>query len=219
MIALVTGASKGIGKAIAELLKNNGVEVLTPTHKELDLASDLSVDAYLARVNKPIDILINNAGINPLGELSALSDKNIEETLRVNLISPLRLLRGVAKGMKERKFGRIVNISSIWSVVSKPGRSIYSISKAGLNALTSSLAVELAADNILVNAVAPGFTDTELTRKNLAAAEIGKLKQQIPLQRLAKPLEIAELVVFLCSEKNTYITGQTLLIDGGFTCQ
>ncbi|OGC32353.1 short-chain dehydrogenase [candidate division WOR-1 bacterium RIFOXYB2_FULL_48_7] len=219
MIALVTGASKGIGRAIADLLEKQGYELLTPSHQELDLASSQSVDTYLAKLSQPIDVLINNAGINPLGELANLTDRNIEETMMVNLVSPLRLIRGVVKGMKASKYGRIVNISSIWSVAAKSGRSVYSISKAGINALTRSLAVELAADNILINAVAPGFTDTELTRKNLSAAEIEQVKGQIPLRRLAQPQEIAELVAFLCSQNNTYITGQTILIDGGFTCQ
>lgn len=218
MIALITGASKGIGEAIAELLIKNRIEVLLPSHQELDLASNDSVDCYLAGLKQPIDILINNAGINPLGETIELQDKNIEETIRVNLISPLRLIRGIVPGMIQKKYGRIVNISSVWSVVAKPGRVVYSITKSGLNAMTRSMAVELAQYDILINAVAPGFVDTDLTRKNILPVDLEKLKQQIPLGRLAEPAEVAELVLFLSSEKNKYLTGQTIIMDGGYTC-
>jgi 3-oxoacyl-[acyl-carrier protein] reductase len=120
--------------------------------------------------------------------------------------------------MMERRYGRIVNISSIWSVVSKPRRITYSASKSGLNGLTRTLAVELAPHNILVNAVAPGFVLTEMTRQNNTEADLDAICRTIPAQRLAQPEEIAEVVAFLCSEANSYLTGQTLLVDGGFTC-
>ena len=217
-IALVTGASKGIGLAITEKLKENQIEVLAPLHRELDLASNNSVDAYLAKLNRPIDILVNNAGINPLGETVRLKDENIEETIRVNLISPLRLIRGIVPSMIKNKYGRILNISSLWSVVSKPGRGVYSATKSGLNAITRSAAVELAGYNILVNAIAPGFVNTELTRENIPEPELRIIREKIPLGRLAETAEIAELAYFLCSDKNTYLTGQTILIDGGYTC-
>ncbi len=218
MRALVTGSSRGIGAEIAAVLKANKVEVLTPGRSELDLADDRSVDRYLAGLKDGIDILINNAGINPLAAAAELSDQAIDETLRINLVSPLRLVRGLLPGMIKKRYGRIVNISSIWSAVSKPKRTIYSVSKAGINAMTRSLAVELAPHNILVNAVAPGFVDTELTRQNNPPQELEKIRSGIPLGRLAGPKEIAELVWFLCSEKNSYVTGQTIIVDGGYTC-
>ena len=218
MKALITGASKGIGSEIAEVLKGNGIEVICPSHAELDLSDNKSVDRYLAGLKMGIDILINNAGINPLADIANLDDNNIEEALRVNLISPLRLIRGLLPQMIKNRYGRIISLSSIWSMVSKPKRIIYAISKSGINAMTRSLAVELAPHNILVNAVAPGFVDTELTRKNNPPQELDKIKSNIPLGRLAEQKEIAELVWFLCSEKNSYITGQTIVIDGGYTC-
>jgi 3-oxoacyl-[acyl-carrier protein] reductase len=141
------------------------------------------------------------------------------ETLQVNLLAPMQLIKGVANQMMARRFGRIVNISSIWSVVSKKRRLTYSASKAALNGMTRALAIELAPHNILINAVAPGYVNTELTRQNNSEQDINVIKETIPLQRLAEPNEIAETVFFLCSERNTYITGQVITVDGGFTCQ
>ncbi len=216
--ALVTGASKGIGAAVAKKLATLGYELLLPSHSELDLASDKSVDSFLVKNHDPVDILVNNAGINPLAEVMAIQDNKLEETIRVNLISPLRLTRGLLPGMIKNKYGRIVNVSSIWSLVAKPGRGAYAASKGGLNALTRTLAVEVAKHNILVNAVLPGFVDTELTRKNNPPPQLAELRANIPLGRLAGVEEIAELIAWLCSEKNSYLTGQNIVIDGGYTC-
>jgi NAD(P)-dependent dehydrogenase (short-subunit alcohol dehydrogenase family) len=214
---LVTGASRGIGLAIADRLRQEGVRVLTPDRSCLDLSSSTSMDAYLSTLNERIDILVNDAGINKLSSGQEVTDADLYETLQVNLAAPLRLIRALSPRMVENNYGRIVNISSIWSVVSKQRRVTYSMSKAGLNALTRSLAVELAPHNVLVNAVAPGFVNTELTSQNNSPEEIEAINRLIPMGRLAEPAEIAELVFFLCSEKNSYITGQTLLVDGGFT--
>jgi 3-oxoacyl-[acyl-carrier protein] reductase len=217
--ALVTGASRGIGKAIAEQFRIDGVRLLVPSRKELDLLSNRSVDQYLEALTEPVDILVNDAGINRVGDFAAYSDCDLEDTMRTNLISPIRLARGLIPGMMHRKYGRIVNISSIWSVISKPGRLPYSVSKGGLNAFTRSLAVEAAPYNILVNAVAPGYVNTELTLQNNTEQDLQSIRKTIPMQRLAEPEEIARLVTFLCSERNTYLTGQCLVIDGGYTCQ
>lgn len=121
--------------------------------------------------------------------------------------------------MQKNRFGRILNISSLWSIVSRVGRTSYAMSKAALNGMTRSLALELAPYNILVNAVAPGYVLTDLTRQNNSAVELDAIRKTIPLQRLAEPQEIANVVAFLCSEQNTYLTGQTIVVDGGFTCQ
>jgi len=216
--ALITGASKGIGAEIAKLFDENGIEVLAPTHQELDLLSNASVDSYLSKLNGSVDILINNAGINPIRKIEDLDDATIEEVLRVNLISPIRLIKGILPFMIRKKSGKIVNISSVWSLVSKPGRTVYASSKAALNSVTKSIAVEVAPHNILVNAIAPGFVDTKLTRQNNTEEEIRMIESKIPLGRLAQTKEIAELALFLCSDKNSYMTGQTILVDGGYTC-
>jgi 3-oxoacyl-[acyl-carrier protein] reductase len=217
--ALVTGASRGIGFAIAARLRHDGVRVLAPSRGELDLLSNASIDAYLAALKEPVDILVNNAGINRLAAGIEVPDSDIEDTLQVNLVAPIRLIRGIAPQMIARSYGRIVNISSIWSMVTKPRRATYSASKSGLNGMTRTLAVELAPFNVLVNAVAPGYVNTELTRQNNTEQELEAIRKTIPLQRLAEPDEIAEVVSFLCSEKNSYITGQIIVVDGGFTCQ
>jgi 3-oxoacyl-[acyl-carrier protein] reductase len=112
-----------------------------------------------------------------------------------------------------------VNVGSIWAVVSKKGRGLYSAVKNGLHGITNTLALELGEYNVLVNTVCPGFTLTELTKKNNAATEIQQISDKIPLKRMAKPEEIAEFIFFLCSDNNTYITGQKICIDGGFTVQ
>ena len=218
LTALVTGASRGIGAAIAEKFLQEGLTVLAPPRNELDLTSNSSIEYFIKNLVRPVDILVNNAGINILSDIQEVSDRDIQDTLQVNLVAPMKLIKGIASQMMTRRYGRIVNISSVWSIVSKKRRLTYSASKAGLNGLTRTLAIELAPYNILVNSVAPGFVNTELTRQNNSEQEIRAISDTIPLQRLAEPEEIAEVVFFLCSEHNTYITGQLITVDGGFTC-
>lgn len=216
--ALVTGASRGIGAAIAYQLERDGCRVLTPTRADMDLTSSRSIDDYLARLTEEVDILVNNAGINQVAMLDDIELAHITNTLQINLIAAFQLAQFFSKGMKERRYGRIVNISSVWSMVARSGRTSYSISKTAINGMTRSLAVELAPFNILVNSIAPGYVLTDLTRQNNLPQEIEKISKSIPAQRLAAPEEIANLAAFLCSDKNTYMTGQTLVVDGGYSC-
>jgi 3-oxoacyl-[acyl-carrier protein] reductase len=183
------------------------------------LLSNESVDRYLASLKEPVDILVNDAGVNKIAPLEAVTDENLQEALQVNLVAPFRLARDLAPLMAKRGYGRIVNISSIWSVVSKGGRLPYSMSKSGLSGLTRTLAVEVAQFNVLVNGVAPGFVNTELTSQNNSEQDLAAIRAMIPAGRLAEPEEIAEIVSFLCSAKNSYITGQTIVVDGGFSIQ
>ncbi|MBD2115583.1 MULTISPECIES: SDR family NAD(P)-dependent oxidoreductase [Microcystis] len=218
--ALITGGSRGLGAAMASLLEDQGVEVIAPTRDVLDLSRMESIAAYIAsEQGKGFDIIINNAGINLLNELTHVKDEDWQIMLQVNLTAPMALIRGFSPYMKAQKWGRIVNISSIFSLVTRENRSAYSATKAGLNGLTRTAAVELAPYGILVNAVCPGYVETELTFVNNSPEQLAAITATIPLQRLAQPHEIAKLVSFLCSEENTYLTGQTLVIDGGFTCK
>lgn len=217
--ALITGASRGIGAAIAARLQNEGVRVLSPSSKVLDLASTSSIDTYLSQLTDPIDILVNNAGINRLGSIDEISGKDFEKVIQVNLLGHFRLTQGLVKGMKARRYGRIVNISSIWSFVTRERRVAYSAAKAGLNGLTRALALELAPYHVMVNAVAPGYINTELTKKNNTPEALEKIAEEIPLGRLGEPSEIAECVAFLCSPKNSYMTGQVIVLDGGYLCR
>ena len=217
--ALITGASRGIGAAIAARLQADGLRILTPSSETLDLSSTVSIDTYLSQLTDPIDILINNAGINRLGSIDEISGKDFEEVIQINLLGHFQLTQGLVKGMKARRYGRIVNISSIWSLVSRERRVTYSAAKAGLNGLTRALALELAPYHILVNAVAPGYINTELTKKNNPPEALERIAGEIPLGRLGEPSEIAECVAFLCSPKNSYMTGQVIVLDGGYLCR
>ena len=216
--ALITGGSRGIGRAIGDRLSAEGCKVILPTRREMDLLSDESIDAYLSSLQEPVDILVNNAGINLIAAATDVSDSIIRETIQVNLAAPLRIIKAIAPVMIGRKYGRIVNISSVWGRVTKAGRVTYSMTKAGIEGMTRTWAVELAPHAILVNAVAPGYVKTELTRQNNTEAQIEAIKKTIPLNRLAAPEEIAEVVAFLVSERNSYITGQVIIADGGYTC-
>ena len=217
-VALVTGASKGIGRAVAEVFRANGAIVLAPPRSELDLSSNKSIDKYLAGLREKVEILVNNAGINPLGSAEDFSDEDLASVLQVTLTGPMRLIRGLLPAMRAAGYGRIVNISSVWSLVSKPRRFAYSTAKAGVNGMTRAAAVECARYGVLVNAVAPGYVNTELTRKNNSESELRAIAGAIPLQRLAEPEEIAAVAAFLASSKNACITGQTIAADGGYTC-
>ena len=215
---LITGASRGIGKATTEKFLLSGYSVFAPTRAELDLSSALSVSDFLNKYQDvSFDTIINNAGINDINLLENVNDDELFNMLEVNMISPIKLLRGLICGMKKKNYGRIINIASIWAVVSKEGRSIYSATKNAMHGITNTLALELAPYNILVNTVCPGFTLTELTKKNNSEEQIKEISKEIPLGRMATPEEIANVIYFLGSEENTYITGQKICVDGGFT--
>ena len=215
---LITGASRGIGAAIKSRLGSEGMTVLSPGRAELDLLSNNSIDAYLGSLKSPVDILVNNAGINYLAALEEITPETLETMVQVNLTAPIRLLKGIVPGMKKNRFGRIVNISSIFGIISKERRLLYTTTKSALIGMTKTLALELGGYNILVNSIAPGYVLTELTRQNNSPEEIERISSAIPLKRMAEPAEIAEVAAFLCSDKNTYITGQAIVVDGGFTC-
>lgn len=213
---LITGASKGIGKAIADLLREqNSYHLLTPSHHDLDLSNRVSIKNYCAK-HPAIDILINNAGINILGAVDSISDEDMDAMLGTNLIGPIALIGEVVPFMKTAGSGKIINISSIWGIRSKENRTLYSATKFALNGVTKALSRELGEYNILVNSLCPGYVNTELTQKNVPLEEQQKIKATIPLGRFAEPNEIAKTVAFLVSSDNTYITGQTIIIDGGF---
>jgi len=236
--ALITGATRGIGKAIAEKFIDAGatvfltgtnetnIEQLRRTNKNMnvhwlhaDFSSRQGIDLFIAKLEciDCIDICVNNAGINNIKPLEDYSKDEYEHLLSVNLTAPFRIAQYLLIGMKNRGFGRVVNIASIWSQITKPERSLYTTTKTGMLGFTRALAVEYAPYNVLVNAVSPGFTCTELTEKSLSADEMKLLSKQIPLQRFANTNEIANTVLFLCSDLNTYITGQNITIDGGYT--
>jgi 3-oxoacyl-[acyl-carrier protein] reductase len=238
---LLTGGTRGIGAALADAFHKAGAKlILTGTRADqtdelnrqnaeasvtdveywpVDFTDNASLEAFLARLDEQdrIDVCINSAGINPLNPIESIETADLDATYAINLRAPFLICRSVSKLMKRANYGRIVNIASIWSVITKPHRSVYTATKAGLSGMTQTLAAELAADNILVNAVSPGFVLTELTAKNLSAEQRQSLAAQVPIQRFAKPEELASTVLFLSSDLNTYLTGQNIVVDGGFT--
>jgi len=215
----LTGGSRGIGAAIRQEMVTAGYAVISPSRGELDLASRDSVEEYLrGHVDLAVDVLINNAGMNVPEKISKISWDTWSKTLQTNLASAVRLIQFLAPGMSSRGYGRILNTSSILGMVTKEGRAVYSMTKAALDALTRSAALEFGAGGVLVNSLAPGYVDTELTRKNNSPAALTSIIRTIPLGRMADPKELARVASFLVSDQNTYLTGQTIVVDGGFTC-
>jgi len=238
---LITGATRGIGKAIADLFYESGANlILTGTKKEeidilnneikkndiinkryiqVDFYDDISVNHFLLELEKLdiIDVCINNAGVNKINDFEGTSLEDFKWIQKINLEMPYKILKVVGSKMIKNKYGRIVNIASIWSIITRPGRSLYTTSKNALVGLSKTLAIEWASYNVLVNAVSPGFTLTELTKKTNTTRQLEELKSQIPAKRMAEPVEIAKVVAFLCSDQNTYLTGQNIAVDGGYT--
>ena len=236
-VALITGATRGIGQAIAhEFTRLGYVLILTGTnqqqidslnisapanivYKAVDFSDECSSKEffdYLSTLPK-LDVCINCAGINIIKPIEMVLDEELGRIIAINYTSVYRTCRVVSKIMKQNGGGHIVNVASIWSVISKAHRSLYSGTKTALLGLTRALAAELGADKILINSISPGFVMTDLTRKSLSPEELIKLQEQIPLKRYAQPEEIAKAVAFLASAENTYLTGQNIVIDGGFT--
>lgn len=228
--AVVTGGSRGIGYAIAQRLLDDGCEVIATGTSEsgdcpegaqyhaVDFLNNLAVEEFCSFLQKSeIDILINNAGINKIGEFSSISLQDFDNILRVNLRAPFQLCQAVIPHMRHQNWGRIVNITSIFGNVTKEYRAPYSSSKFGLHGMTAAMAAEVAEYGILANSVGPGFIDTDLTRNVLGESGMAELKGRIPIKRLGQVDEIAAYVSWLVSRENTYISGQNLMIDGGFT--
>lgn len=228
--AVVTGVTRGIGYAIAERLVKDGFDVAgTGTSKEakcpdevsyrqVDFLDDKSIGDFVGFLKqKKIDVLVNNAGISKIGSFAEIDVDDFDKILRVNLRAPFLFCQAVVPNMKINKWGRIVNISSIFGVITKEFRASYSSSKFGLDGMTAALAAEVAEAGILANCVAPGFIDTDLTRKVLGPQGMKDLSGKIPAKRVGNVGEIASMVSWLVSEENTYLSGQNLIIDGGFS--
>jgi 3-oxoacyl-[acyl-carrier protein] reductase len=238
-VALVTGASRGIGRAIAEELGRLGATVAGTATSEagaqaiteffaqsgikgsgfcLDVGSSESVEAVLAQIEESCGaaplILVNNAGITRDNLLMRMKDDEWESVINTNLTSLYRVCKGSLKAMTKARWGRIINVSSVVASSGNPGQTNYAASKAAVEGFTRSLAREIGSRGITVNAIAPGFIDTDMTRA-LNEKQIETLLVQIPLARFGKPEEIAAVAGFLASEAGGYITGETIQVNGG----
>ena len=216
---LITGASRGIGKNIAQYYIDKGHNVLTPTREDIDLEKIDEIDKNIAKFkqDRKIDVLICCAGINENKNIENYDYLSGQKILNINLLSNISLIKTCSLDMKDSNFGRIVLIGSLWSKYVRNEKLFYSISKSALVSLGQSASIELGEFNILVNTVSPGFVNTEMTSKNLSQEQINNFKNQIPIGRFADSHEVSPLVYFLGSEDNTYITGQNILIDGGWS--
>ena len=233
--ALVTGSTRGIGRAVAEALAEAGARVAVvgrdrekasrlageigkgATGFACDVSDTASVTQLIADVEKEfggIDILVNNAGITRDNLVMRLKDEDWDDVQNANLRGAFAAIRAAARGMMKKRAGRIINMASVVGLMGNKGQANYAASKAGLIALTKSIAKELGSRNILVNAIAPGYIETEMTDAMTPEARAA-LSGMIPLERLGKTSDIASAVVFLASDHASYITGQVLVIDGG----
>jgi 3-oxoacyl-[acyl-carrier protein] reductase len=234
-VALVTGSTRGIGREIAATLATCGARVAVvgrDAGRASDAAKTMGSDArgYAADVSDTaqitslvesverdfgsLDILVNNAGLTKDNILLRLKDEDWDAVLAANLRGAFASVRAAARGMMKRRWGRIINISSIVGLIGNKGQSNYAASKAGLIGLTKSVAKEFASRNILANVIAPGFIETDMTSAMSAEARAA-LSAQIPLERLGTPKDIAGVAAFLSSEHAAYITGQVFVVDGG----
>tara|TARA_R110000782_G_scaffold6834_3_gene23431 strand:+ start:84 stop:758 length:675 start_codon:yes stop_codon:yes gene_type:complete len=213
---LVTGGTGGIGSAVAALFDQFKGNVIVTNSKLANFKSNESVTRLLEEL-PDIDIWVNCAGINTIDELHNIKEEDFDNIMQVNVKAPFLIAKHISKHMKKQQSGKIVNIASIWGEKTISKRLSYTTSKAALIGMTKTLAVELAKYNIQVNTVSPGFTNTKLTNSILTKAQIKKLVSSVPLGRMANPDEIARIVMFLCSSQNTYITGQNIIVDGGFS--
>ena len=239
-VILITGATRGIGRQIADDFAELGAElILTGTNEDevgtlnrsieelenpkkkyhcVNFLDANSTEKFLDELRdySRIDVCINSAGINRIDYIDETKTEDWDDIIAVNLKAPFLITREISKIMKKNGYGRIVNIGSIFGSISREKRSIYSSSKFGLRGLTVASSNELARYNILVNTVSPGFVLTELTKSILSEEEMTELAAQVPMGRLAEPGEISKVVLFLASGFNTYITGQDIIVDGGY---
>tara|TARA_B100000989_G_C19532158_1_gene470690 strand:- start:300 stop:1016 length:717 start_codon:yes stop_codon:yes gene_type:complete len=225
---LVTGGTRGIGRQIAEDMLKLGADVtitgrarevdfMGVEHIQVDFLDDNDTNRFIEQIsNRTYDVCVNNAGINKIDSLCDIGREDWDNIMKVNLTTPFLIQQAVASNMIKQRHGKIVNISSIWGSISISKRACYSTSKFGLRGLTLASAAELAQFNVLVNTVSPGFTLTDLTRQVLGPEKMQEISQDIPMGRMAEPNEISKTVLFMASDLNSYISGQNIIVDGGF---
>lgn len=238
-VAIITGASRGIGREIALRLARAGAKtVVAARHLEaleslreemlrlglaepflfaLDVSQDEQIQQLVDKAldkYRGIDILVNNAGVTRDALLVRMTESEWDDVLNTNLRGTFLMMRSVSKVMMRQRRGRIINVASVVGLVGNPGQANYAASKAGIIALTKTVARELASRNVLVNAVAPGFIDTEMTR-NLPESVKSAMLERIPLKRFGTAENVAEVVHYLASDLSGYITGQVITVDGG----
>ncbi|HAP03177.1 MAG TPA: 3-oxoacyl-[acyl-carrier-protein] reductase [Lachnospiraceae bacterium] len=229
---LITGASGGIGSAMAEEFDREGYELVLHCHKNIeklndlkerlsnepvlvsgDLSTEEGVNSVIEQVGD-IDVLINNAGITRDGLLLTMKPESFDAVIAANLRSVYLMSRAVLRGMTKRRWGRIINLSSVSGIYGNAGQTNYAASKAGIIGFSKSLAKEVASRNVTVNCIAPGMIETEMTAAIPEKAK-GALLSEIPMKRMGRPEEIAYIASFLASEKASYITGSVIEADGG----
>ncbi|PIP79856.1 MAG: 3-oxoacyl-ACP reductase [Gammaproteobacteria bacterium CG22_combo_CG10-13_8_21_14_all_40_8] len=238
-LALVTGASRGIGRAIALELASQGLTVigtatsengaerisqyfsdanLSGTGMQLDVSSAESIDQLMEKIKavygESVDVLVNNAAITGDNILMRMKQEEWDNIINTDMTSVFRLSQKMLRPMMKKRWGRIVSIGSVVGSIGNPGQANYAAAKAGVIGFTKSLAREIASRGITVNVVSPGFIDTDMT-KELAESQREVLQAQIPAARLGQPEDIAKAVAFLCGEHASYITGETLHVNGG----
>ena len=242
-VALVTGGGRGIGRAIAVRLAEGGAKVTIAYRTndaaaeetaelvrdvgaggelfKRDVSSPEDIEALVKGVGEafgPVEILVNNAGTTRDNIMLRMKDAEFDEVLRTNLKGTYLCTRAVLRGMVRARWGRIVNISSVVGLLGNAGQANYAASKAGIIGFTKSVAREVAGRGITVNAVAPGYVETELT-ESLSENIKGQIMGRVPMGRFGKPQEIAEVVAFLAGDGAAYVTGQTISVDGGMVMQ
>jgi NAD(P)-dependent dehydrogenase (short-subunit alcohol dehydrogenase family) len=213
---LVLGGRGDIGSAVARRFSDAGHQVLAVGRADFDLTEPRSIADWFGRPHPPVGILIHSAGLNHPKRFEDLTDEEIKECFSANVEGFLQVARWAIPDLVAQR-GRVVVLSSIFGFLSRVGRLPYAMSKHALIGVVKTLALELADVGVLVNAVSPGYIDTRLTRANNDAATIARLSSAVPLRRLGAPEDVAEVVYFLGSADNRYITGQDVVVDGGFS--
>lgn len=238
-VALVTGSTRGIGRATAEILSQAGATVVVTGRSEeramevakeikantgndafgvgLDIGSKDSIERSIGVINEQVgsvDILVNNAGVNRDALFIRMKYEDWDEIIRINLTGTFLVTQLATKGMMKKRWGRVINMSSVVAFIGNVGQANYSAAKAGLIGFTKTLAKELAPRNITVNAIAPGFIETDMTEALPEDIKQGFLKQ-IPMNRFGKSEDVAKVVLFLASDLSDYVTGEVIHVNGG----